>query len=282
MIKKILIIGFIFCMISIQGFAQEGKLEKGKESLKTSSTSSSSSTTRGNSKSRRGSNRDNNDSLLGGFFSEVFLRFFAYTAYGAVIESPFEKEGRMHYAEISNYPYQESNYGNFVYTDSTNYNIIRFDITNNFVFESSNLYGNNFAVNFRFLKRFALDVDYLYLLEKVNGSKDSFSLSSSLLKYYRVRTQRFDAWFGLGIMYVGSDVHETGFGLGLGAEWFIKKPISLDFSHKWTNINQQEVHKTKMLLKYHIKDYHISSGYKHFKIGVSKIGAFSLGIGASF
>ena len=281
MMKRMLIAGFIFCVISLQGFAQEGKLDKGKESLKTSSSSSSSSTTKSNSKSRR-SNRNNNDSFADFFFAEFFIKLFAYTAYGVAVETPFEKDGRMHYADIANYPYQESNYGNFIYTDSTNYNITRLDITNNFVMENSNLYGNNFGVNFRFLKRFALDVDYLYLVEKVNGTKDSFSLYSALLKYYRVRTQRFDAWFGLGMMHVGSDVDETGFGIGLGAEWFIKKPISLGVSHKWTNINQQEVHKTKLLLKYHLKNYHISSGYEHFKIGVSKIDSFSVGIGASF
>lgn len=281
MIKQVLTTGFMICVISFQGFGQEGKLDKGKESLKTSSSSPSSSTTKSNSKSRR-SNRNNNDSFADSFFAEFFIKLFAYTAYGVAVETPFEKDGRMHYAEISSYPYQESNYGNFIYTDSTNYNITRFDITNNFVMENNNLYGNNFGVNFRFLKRFALDADYLYLVEKINGTKDSFSLYSILLKYYRVRTERFDAWFGLGMMHVGSDVDKTGFGIGLGAEWFIKKPISLDFSHKWTNINQQEVHKTKLLLKYHLKNYQISSGYENFKIGVSKIGAFSVGFGASF
>lgn len=268
-------------MISVQGFAQEGKLDKGKQSLKT--TNSSSSTSKNSSKASN--SNTSNTSLFDDDinpFLKVLGYIFAYTAYGILIESPFEKEGRMHSSEISNYPYKESYYGNFIYTDSTNYNITRFDISNNFVIENSNLYGNNFGVNFRFLKRFALDLDYLYLTEKVNGGNDSFSLYSALLKYHRIRLQRFDAWFGLGIMHVASDVDKTGFGFGLGAEWFVAKPISIDFSHKWTNINQREVHKTKLLLKYHLKNYQISSGYERFKIGVSKINAFSFGVGASF
>jgi len=122
----------------------------------------------------------------------------------------------------------------------------------------------------------------LYLTEKTGVEKDDFSLYAAFLKYHRIRTQKFDAWFGLGIMHVGNDVDKSGFGIGVGAEWFIKKPISLKFSHKWTNINSQEVHKTKLLFKYHLKNYHISSGYEHFKIGVSKIDAFSIGVGASF
>ncbi|QOD59832.1 hypothetical protein H9I45_10780 [Polaribacter haliotis] len=278
--KNLLLIILLFFSFQMTTFSQEGKLEKGKESIKTSKSSGSSGTvTSKKSTSRRSTiNNNSNDNP----FASILWGIAAYTFYGVLVESPWEMNGRMHDAEISNYPYKEARYGNFIYTDSTNYNSTRFDITNNFVRESKNLYGNNFGVNFRFLKRFALDVDYLYLSENVNGKQDSFALYSALLKYYRIRTQRFDAWFGLGILHAGSNVKETRFGLGFGAELFITKPISIDFSHKWTVINQEEVHKTKVLLKYHLKNYHISSGYEHFKIGVSKIKALSIGVGASF
>ncbi|MEE9408852.1 MAG: hypothetical protein V3V28_12345 [Polaribacter sp.] len=279
MYKKLLIVILIFS-VNTTLISQNGKLDKGKESLKETNTSNSGGNKSTKNTSSRGS-VSNDDDTMNPFVS-ILWGLFAYTAYGILVESPWEMDSRMHNAEISNYAFKEKNYGNFIYTDSTNYNITRFDITNNFVIENSNLYGNNFGVNFRFLKRFAVDVDYLYLSENVNGKRDSFSLYSALLKYHRIRTQRFDAWFGLGMMHVGNDVNKTGFGLGVGVEIFIAKPISLDFSHKWTNINNQEVHKTKLLLKYHIKNYQIFSGYEYFKIGVSKIKAFSFGIGASF
>lgn len=278
MLKKILCVVILMVAIQHSFLAQEGKLKKGKESLQNKNSSNGGTIkTSSNSSSR---NRTNNNNFNP--FARIIWSIAAYTVYGVAIESPFEKNGRMHDAEISNYSYKEKHYGNFIYTDSTNYNITRFDISNSFVRENHNLYGNNFGVNFRFLKRFALDFDYLYLTEKVNDTRDSFTLYSALLKYHRIRTQRFDAWFGFGIMHVASDVNKSGLGIGLGAEWFIKKPISLDFSHKWTNINQQEVNKTRLLLRYHIKNYNISSGYEHFKIGVSKVKAFSLGAGVSF
>lgn len=276
--KRVLLIVLLFG-IHFNCLPQDGKLNKGKKSLQTSISSGSSGK---KTVKKSGNNSNINHHQFENPFARIIWSIAAYTFYGIAIESPFEKMGRMHNAEISNYAYKENRYGNFIYTDSTNYNIARFDITNNFVLENNNVYGNNLGVNFRFLKRFALDVDYLYLTEHINNSRDSFTLYSALLKYYRVRTQHFDAWFGLGIMHVASDVDKSGFGTGLGAEWFITKPISVDFSYKWTNINQQEVHKMKLLLKYHIKNYHISSGYEQFKIGVSKIKAFSLGVGASF
>jgi len=279
MIKNIFLLTVLFFGLQFNGIAQDGKLNKAKESLKT--TNSSGNSGKRTSKTTN-SNRNSFNDDIENPFARIIWSIAAYTFYGVVIESPFERYGRMHDAEIANYAYKESNYGNFIYTDSTNYNITRFDFTTNFVLENKNLYGNNFGVNFRFLKRFALDVDVLYLIENLNGTNDSFTLYAALLKYYRVRTQRFDAWFGLGVMHVGSDVNTASFGMGVGAEWFIKKPISLDFAHKWTNINQQEVHKTKLWLKYHIKNYQVFSGYEHFKIGVSKINAFSVGVGASF
>ena len=278
MCKKVLLITVLFFGVNTMLFSQDGKLNKGKESLNTTSSSNSGGTKSTKKTNSRQSN--SNDSMNP--FAEIVLGIFAYTVYGVLVESPWEMDGKMHDSEIANYAYKEKSYGNFIYTDSTNYNITRFDVTNNFVIENSNLYGNNFGVNFLFLKRFALDFDYLYLSEKADAKRDSYSLYSTLLKYHRIRTQRFDAWFGLGMMHVANNVNKTGFGLGVGSELFIAKPVSLDFSHKWTNINNQEVHKTKLLLKYHIKNYQVSSGYEHFKIGVSKINAFSFGIGASF
>lgn len=282
--RKLLLVITVFT-ISFSSFSQSGKLEKGKESLKsTTSTSSSSSTSSSNSskKSKRASKRNDNGSFFGSFFGEVFVKLFAYTAYGVAIEFPLERETRMHSAEIAHYPYEKALQGNFIYTDSINYNVTRFDITNNFVIQNSNLYGNNFDVDFRFLKRFSVAASYLYLTEKTAIKRDDFSLYSAFLKYHRIRTQKFDAWFGLGIMHVGNDVDTSGFGLGVGAEWFIKKPVSLKFSHKRASINDREVNNTKLLFKYHLKNYHISSGYEQFKIGVSKIDAFSIGVGASF
>ncbi len=281
MLQKLLLVIVLLFGIQLSSFAQEGKLKQGKESLKTTKPSRSTG-----KRTTKTTNNGRSRNRFGDDFSNPFARIIwgiaAHTFYGVAIESVFEKNGRMHDAEISNYSYKTPIYGNFIYTDSTNYNVTRFDITNTFVRENRNLYGNNFGVNFRFLKRFALDLDYLYLTEKVQNNRESFSLYAALLKYYRVRTQRFDAWFGLGIMHVGSDVDKSGFGIGVGAELFVAKPISLDFSHKWTKINQEEVHKTKLLLKYHIKNYQVLSGYEHFKIGVSKIAAFSIGAGASF
>tara|TARA_B110000091_G_scaffold194718_1_gene220820 strand:- start:7109 stop:7945 length:837 start_codon:yes stop_codon:yes gene_type:complete len=275
--KKLLTIVFIIS-IHLGFYAQDGKLKRGKESINSSSIGSSSIK---KSKRNKRKSRDTN-SFVEAIFVDVILGVFEHVIPGFFFGFPGERESDMYSAKITKYPYQNLKQGNFAYTDSTNYTATRFDFINNFVIENNNLYGNNFEVNFRFLKRWALDVDYLYLIEKNNGNRDSFSLYSALLKYYRIRSQMFDAWVGLGTMHITSDVNKNGLVVGFGAEAFIVKPVSLEFSLKKGFINESTLIKTKVLAKYHLKNYHISSGYEHFKIGVSKINTFSLGIGASF
>ncbi|WP_299668570.1 hypothetical protein [uncultured Polaribacter sp.] len=277
--KNVLFLTLLFALFCFNGFSQEGKLKNAKESLKSENTSGNNGT---KSAKKSNSSSVNTDDNFENPFARILWGIAAYTVYGAVFESPWEKKGRMHSAEISNYPYKERNYGNFIYTDSTNYNIARFDVYNHFFVESSNLYGNDIGVDFRFLKRFAVDVNYTTFLEKVNGDNDSFHMFSALLKYHRIRIQRFDAWFGLGFRSVFNDVNETRFLLGFGGELFVAKPISLTASHKWSTINEQSVRNTKLLLKYHINNYRIITGYEQYTLGVSKISAFSFGVEASF
>jgi hypothetical protein len=284
--KKVFVLSMLFFTFYCPGYSQGGKLENAKESLK--STHSNATFNSSTTKIKRTSvvsssnNDDTNTSFFDLIFRDILWGIAKYTVYGVAIESSFEREGRMHSAKISNYPYKEAKYGNFIYTDAINYNITRFDVYNHFLIESKNLYGNDFGVDFRFLKRFALDVNYTTFLESIKGEKDSFNMFSTLLKYHRIRTQRFDVWFGLGFRHVFNDVNITRLLIGFGGEVFVTKPISLVASHKWATINSQSVRNTKLLLKYHFKNYRIAAGYAHYKLGVSKINAFSIGIEASF
>lgn len=267
----------IFILIfTITCFSQEGKLEKAKKSL-TEETNSNNGYTQSTSSGTR-------ESFIssGNIFIDVIGTIAFYLTYGIIIESPMEMNTKMHDAEISQYPYKVQKSGNYLYTDSINYKLTRFDISNNFLIENKYLYGNDLAIDFRFLKRMGIEVDYLQLFEKVENMTDKLSVFSAMINYHRVRTQRLDIWFGLGALYVGNTVKKTGFSYGVGGEWFIKNPISLLVSYKGAVLNQKPVNKTKILLKFHLKNFHIASGYQHFTFGVTSINAFSMGAGASF
>jgi len=258
----------------MSSFSQNGKLKEAKESLKDNNSTNTTTTT---TTSKSDSNFSNDNPFIA-LFGIIALNI----TYGIAIESTFELNTKMHNAEISAFPYKSKAYGNFVYADSINdYALARLDISNNLVLESNSLYGNNLNINFKFKKRFDVALGYLQLVERINGQTEGFALFSTMVNYHRIRTQKLDLWFGLGAMYVANDVKEFGFAYGLGAEWFMAKPISLLVSYKGTNINSRTVDKTKVLLKYHIKKYHIATGYEHYTLGVSKVSAFSLGFGMS-
>jgi hypothetical protein len=282
MLKKTVIQFVLFAFICFHSFSQDGKLEKAKESLKTTNSSGNFGTVSAKSSNAPSTTRNNDVSGVENPFARIIWYVAAYTVYGVVFESPWEMKGRMSTAEISNYPYKEATYGNFIYTDDINYNITRFDVYNHFLIESKNLYGNDFGVDFRFLKRFALDINYTTFSEKINSNRATFNMFSAVLKYHRIRTQRFDAWFGLGFRHIFNDVNKTRFLIGIGGEIFIANPVSLVASHKWATVNSQSVRNTKLLVKYNIKNYRIATGYEQYKLGVSKINAFSIGLEASF
>jgi hypothetical protein len=282
MSKKLFILFVLLFTFYYCGYSQEGKLENAKESLKSTQPNASTAKNKRVSSVSSSNEGEMDTSSFALFFRDILWGIAKYTVYGVAIESTFERGGSMHSAEISNYPYKEVSYGNFIYTDATNYNITRFDVYTYFLVENRSLYGVDFGVDFRFLKRFALDVNYTTFQEHIKGQKDSFNMFSTLLKYQRIRTQRFDAWFGIGFRRVFKDVNKTKLLLGFGGEIFVAKPISILASIKWATINSQSVRNTKLLLKYHVKNYRIAAGYAHYKLGVSKINAFSIGVEASF
>ena len=85
MYKKRLFIFLILVFVFLNGFSQNGKLSEAKESLKTTTSSSSTGNSKASSKSS--SNNDDDDSFFGSFFAEIFIKLFAYSAYGIAVES---------------------------------------------------------------------------------------------------------------------------------------------------------------------------------------------------
>jgi len=270
---------FLIFSFSIYSYSQTGKLDVAKESLKQNNIENNSIT----SSSSKGFNKEDDTNPFLSEFGLLLVRFSIGLAYQIGVESYLEKEGSMHKANFSKYPYKESYFGNYVYNDSTdNERIFRIDIASSFVIESKKLYGNNFNINLKFAKRIDLELGSLQLFEKVNGNTDNFSLYQIMINYHRIRTQKLDFWFGFGIMYVANDVKETGFSYGLGAEWFLIKPISALITYKGTTINSRPVNKTRILLKYYISNYNISAGYEHYTLGLSKVNSLSVGLGVTF
>ncbi len=266
---KIILITIL--LVFTNTFAQ-GKLDKAKENLKKTKHSFN-TTSKQNTKNYR-----NNDNFLARVVTGIVINL----TYGVVVETIFEKESKMHDASITKYPYFSDNLGNYVYADSNSMKKNRFEIESNLVVESKSLFGNNFHSKFRFAKRFDASLDYLQLFEKTPNGTDNFTQFTFLLNYHRIRTEKLDLYYGVGLTHVANSVSTTGFAYNIGAEWFVKKPISIAASYKGSFINDENVDTIKAHLKYYLKNYHFNIGYEKFSLATVDINAFSLGFGATF
>lgn len=262
----------LFCNLT-QG---QGKLEKAEKSLSKKERDS-------NSRSRSRSPSDSENSFVVDTFGELFVSIFWAITYGVVFETSIEKEYPASTASVTKYPYYNSKKGNYSYEQGNDSANFRTTITNRFITENGKLHGNHFNVDTKFLKRVGLEIDYLQLWEEnTNFGDNTLAIYSSLAKYHRVRTERFNAWWGLGATYVDGGVDEWGFTYGLGAELFFTRPFSLEASFNQSFVNNETVNKVTGLLNYHYNHYKFSGGYEYLKIGDPDFSMFSVGVGVSF
>ncbi len=233
------------------------------------------------------SDDDDDDSddvgLFEGFFAEIFAEAFLYITYYALIESPAEVENINSQAPITKYPYYNTSKGNYTYDYDENYSTFRTEFASRYVSESNALKGMNLSLDMRFAKRVGVELGYRQLWEKnSNLGNDNLALYNLLLKYFRVRTEKFELWWGIGTTYVAGNVNQFGFTYGVGSELFFAKPLSMEINFDQTLINSETVNKFNALLNYHIKQYKVIGGYDHLKIGTQKFSSVTLGVGVIF
>lgn len=272
-------LSILFALFVTFSFSQS-KIKKAEESLKKNKNTSI-KTTSTTSRHKTSSYTD------GGFLENTFGRFFAelflYTTYGTLIESPFEGNDPNRKASLTKHPYFNSNNGNYTYKKNESFAIGRTTISSRYFFENSRIDGNHLNIDIRFFNRLALEVNYLQLWENnTNFGNHSLAIYTSLIKYHRVRSQKFDAWWGLGASYTDGNIDELGFTYGLGAEVFLGKPISLESNFNQTLINNETINKFNGFLNYYISQYKIIGGYESLKIGSQKFSNITFGLGVSF
>lgn len=270
------------CFLLFIGFAcfSQSKIEKAEESLtKQENTTKDSISIHNNS----GNNDDSENSFLTEVVEGIFIKVFAYTIYAVAIESPFEMGNKASTSFITKHPYYKSNKGNYDYSWSEDITLFRTDLSSRYISENSQLKGIHINLDIRFLKRIAFEADYLQLWENnPNFGTDNLAIYTVLAKYHRVRSEKFDAWWGLGTSYINGDVNQFGFTYGLGAEWFFAKPVSAEVNFNQTLINNETVNKFNTLINYHFKQYKMIGGYEHLRVGNQNFSTASIGLGISF
>lgn len=263
--------------ISFDSFSQE-KIEKSKQEVNQGSKNRDNN--RRNHSHGSSASFENYDSFQNVIFrgiAQVFKFVTYYAAFGN-----YEGEDHLH-SNLTTYPYYNGISGNYVNADSSYYSrrFLRFDLEERLLYSNESLFGNHLKLKIRPFQYFYLQTDYFHLREFSNIHREysDLSLFAFNLCYDRIRFERFNFGWTLGLNYIGNDVKKTGFSYGLNVDLFIAKNVSFNSSMKWSLINDVYVNEFEIQGKYHIRKWFIMLGYEHLKIGSPNYDFIALGGG---
>ena len=278
--KTLFQIGLFVWLFSISlNCSSQGKIDKSKDELKKGSKSSE----RQSNKSSSFSSGRSDDSFEF-FIFRMFAEAFVFVTYNTLIGS-YEKEGHLH-NELTNSPFYDGFAGNYVGSgfDPPSTKNFRIDLDNKLLYYNDKLFGNHLKAKIRPIKYFYFQTDFVQLLELDEDNRDYSNISLFDLNfcYDRVRLERFNLGWILGVKYIGNDIKRAGLNYGLNTDIFISHSLSLYSSMKWSLIKNVAVNEFEIDAKFHRKNHFFSVGYEHFKIGTPNYDLFSLGGGIYF
>jgi hypothetical protein len=203
-----------------------------------------------------------------------------YTAFGN-----YEKENHL-YNSLTSYPYCNYLAGNYSAADTSliKAKYYRLDVQNQFLFSQDDIYGNHLKLKFRPSQMVYLMADYTEMIEYIKDEKDYANLSMVNLNvgYDRLRFERFNLGWTMGLKYIPNTVNDIGLSFGFTTDIFVAKPLSLTGAIRWSRVNQVLISESELLARYHIGRCFISAGFEHLKIGTPTYYFISAGGGIYF
>lgn len=207
-----------------------------------------------------------------------FLNFLIFLTVGSS-----KIESHLHNV-VTPYPYHNDLSGNYEdpwYSSSTKK--MRWDIANQFLFSLDDVWANHLALKFRPFQYFYLQSDYHQLWESNHLSgHSSLSLFSLHFCFDRLRFEKFNLGWVLGVDYIGNGWNKAGFSYGLNMEIFPFKPISFFGSAQWSKVNSLPVNEFEIQSKYHLNQFFLSFGFELLKIASPTYKFVSIGGGVYF
>lgn len=218
-----------------------------------------------------------NSSTSNSISSSLFYDLTIGLVTGVFVESIFEHKTLSQESKITPYPYLKKTIGDFDYYNT--YKGSRILLSDRYL-SNDKQQGNYFNTEFQFLKRFSLTADFLFLKEENTfGSPERYKHYTLAANYYRIRTQKFSLWYGIGVRYVEEGVNKYGFSYNIGTRIYIVKPVSFEFLFLGSIVNGKSVNHLYTQLKWHINRMYIMGGYDQIKISSYKFDMFGMGIG---
>ena len=268
LLKKTMVLLFALftLLVSAQGELEKSKKELGKNKSKTSTSESSGSSIDGNP-----------------FFAALLIEIA-----GNVVIGNYRNEAHL-WNDLSPYPYYNLRSGNYTREDtlpqSSEYSysprMSRLDISNH-ILAGNSIYGNHLKLNYRPLSLLSIEAGVLVLLEPNVGESMFTTLTLIDLNacYDRIRMERFNLGWFIGLNYTASGINTIGFNYGLNTEIFLPDRFSLFATARGTLINGHNLNQYEGMLRYSITRHYVSVGYRLIHVASNDLhfGTFGVGV----
>jgi hypothetical protein len=203
--------------------------------------------------------------------TDIFFLWYIGKAFKYILVGNYENENHLK-NDITPYPYYNRKYGN--YDDSVSLKRTRLDISDKFLLGSNHVSGNDLQLDFHPCKYLYLKAGYTQLMDY-----ESLALMNLDFCYDRIKNPYFDLGWTVGLRYAGSGINKFGPSFGFQTNLFLIKSLSIYANTKWSSINNAPVNQSEAGIKFYKRNFAISAGYLHYKIGGPDYHFVSMGLG---
>ena len=206
---------------------------------------------------------------------DIFGWFVSEITYGILVESFLEKDTPMHDAGLTPYPYFYNREGNYTYDkDAVPF---RLEVNSSYHLAPKQKYFGNVDANLRLLKRVSIQLGYVKL-PQTTSSTDYLAQTEISFSYHRIRTRRFDLWYGLGAMFADNPTNHNAISFHIGAELFLPKNISMEWQSHLAYFDPVTIKNYQIQVNYFISHWRLTAGLKNYRYPDTRINSIGLGL----
>jgi hypothetical protein len=210
--------------------------------------------------------------------SNIFFEILLYASVYSIVGS-YYYEDHLH-NRLTDYPCHRGNTGNYTGSEDAPEKYFRIDLENHFLFGENNTFGDQLDLKIRPFQYFYLQSDFFQTV-RFNSAADypSHSIFNVSFCYDRLRFQKFNLGWMIGLTYVGNRVRKAGFSAGFNLDWFMLKPLSIHSSVNWGIVSHEPVNNFEIQAKYHYRRCFFAGGYETLKVLSPRYHFVSAGFG---
>lgn len=186
---------------------------------------------------------------------------------------------------LTKFPYSNGTSGNYQSADpdEPQEKNFRLDVSTSLGYDYENIIVNHTNVKLRPFDYFYLQGDFTQLIESnlTKGGTDQLTIVNGDFGYDRLRFEKFNLGWTVGLRYLGSGVNELGSSFGANTEIFFLRPFSLYSSARFGQVNGIRTNQFDAKVKYFFSEVNIAFGFEHYQLGTSTYNLLTCSIGLS-